>query len=76
MATFGAAMEDDEMQDEPLDLGPPEMIMNLKEVITEDLVEQDLAMETNEERNKEEQRHTRRHRRYQPPDPDFYSILM
>ncbi|XP_052349399.1 uncharacterized protein LOC127915062 isoform X4 [Oncorhynchus keta] len=62
-------MEDDEMEEAPLDLGPPEIIMNLTEVTTEDLVEQDLAVETNGERNREEQRHTRRHRRYQPPDP-------
>nr|XP_023828161.1 uncharacterized protein LOC111953248 [Salvelinus alpinus] len=65
MTTTGAAMEDDEMEESPLDLGPPEIIMNLTEVITEDLVEQDVA----EERNNEEQRHTRRHRRYQPRDP-------
>ncbi|XP_029625297.1 uncharacterized protein LOC115204114 isoform X2 [Salmo trutta] len=77
MTTTGTAMEDDEMEEAPLDLGPPEIIMNLTEVTTEDLVEQDVAMETNEERNRErnmerneeEQRHTRRHRRYQPPDP-------
>ncbi|XP_014028422.1 uncharacterized protein [Salmo salar] len=72
MTTTGAAMEDDEMEKAPLDLGPPEIIMNLTEVTTEDLVEQDVAMETNEERNRkrneEEQRHTRR-QRYQPPDP-------
>ncbi|KAM9483817.1 uncharacterized protein ACWYII_004823 [Salvelinus alpinus] len=69
MTTTGAAMEDDEMEEAPLDLGPPEIIMNLTEVTTEDLVEQDVAVETNRERNDEEQRHTRRHRRYQPPDP-------
>ncbi|XP_055791077.1 replication protein A 70 kDa DNA-binding subunit-like [Salvelinus fontinalis] len=62
MTTTGAAMEDDEMEEAPLDPGPPEIIMNLT---TEDLVEQDVAVE----RNEEEQRHTRRHRRYQPPDP-------
>ncbi|XP_052346585.1 uncharacterized protein LOC127914460 isoform X2 [Oncorhynchus keta] len=65
MTSTVAAMEDDEMEEAPLDLGPPEMIMNLTEVTTEDLVEQDVAVETNEE----EQRHTRRHRRHQPPDP-------
>ncbi|KAM9396426.1 uncharacterized protein ACWYII_032293 isoform 1-T1 [Salvelinus alpinus] len=65
MTTTGAAMEDDEMEESPLDLGPPEIIMNLTEVTTEDLVEQDVA----EERNNEEQRHTRRHLRYQPRDP-------
>ncbi|XP_055796707.1 transcription factor Adf-1-like [Salvelinus fontinalis] len=65
MTSTGAAMEDDEMEEAPLDLGPPEIIMNLTEVTTEDLVEQDVAVE----RNEEEQRHTRRHRRYQPPDP-------
>ncbi|CAB1351119.1 unnamed protein product [Coregonus sp. 'balchen'] len=43
--------------------------MTLVEVTTEDLVEQDVAVETNGERNEEEHRHTRRHRRYQPPDP-------
>lgn len=69
MTTTGAAMEDDEMEEAPLDLGPPEIIMNLTEVTTEDLVEQDVAVERNRERNEEEQRHTRRHRRYQPPDP-------
>ncbi|XP_071211661.1 coiled-coil domain-containing protein 80-like isoform X2 [Salvelinus alpinus] len=69
MTTTGAAMEDDEMEEAPLDLGPPEIIMNLTEVSTEDLVEQDVAVERNRERNEEEQRHTRRHRRYQPPDP-------
>ncbi|XP_055740923.1 uncharacterized protein LOC129825127 isoform X2 [Salvelinus fontinalis] len=69
MTTTGAAMEDDEMEEAPLDLGPPEIIMNLTEVTTEDLVEQDVAVERNGERNEEEQRHTRRHRRYQPPDP-------
>ncbi|XP_055722390.1 uncharacterized protein LOC129813847 isoform X2 [Salvelinus fontinalis] len=67
--TTGAAMEDDEMEEAPLNLGPSEIIMNLTEVTTEDLVEQNVAVETNEERNREEQRHTRRHRRYQPPDP-------
>jgi hypothetical protein len=65
MTTTGAAMEDDEMGEAPLDLGPPEIIMNLTEVTTEDLVERDVAVE----RNEEEQRHTRRHRRCQPPDP-------
>ncbi|XP_055742292.1 uncharacterized protein LOC129826038 isoform X2 [Salvelinus fontinalis] len=60
MNTTGAAMED-EMEEAPLDLGPPEIIMNLMEVTTEDLVEQDVAVERNS--------HTRRHRRYQPPDP-------
>ncbi|XP_045571967.1 cell wall integrity and stress response component 2 [Salmo salar] len=65
MTTIGAAMEDDEMEEAPLDLGPPEIIMNLTEVTTEDLVEQDVAVETNRERNEEEQRHTRRHRRFQ-----------
>ncbi|XP_042150810.1 uncharacterized protein LOC121838845 [Oncorhynchus tshawytscha] len=65
MTTTGAAMEDDEMEEAPLDLGPPEIIMNLTEVTTEDLVEQDVAVERNRERNEEEQRHTRRHRRYQ-----------
>ncbi|XP_014056209.1 uncharacterized protein [Salmo salar] len=73
MTTTGAAMEDDEMEEAPLDLGPAEIIMNLMEVTTEDLVEQDVAVETNKERNRErneeEQRHTRRHRRFQPPDP-------
>ncbi|XP_045573302.1 cell wall integrity and stress response component 2-like [Salmo salar] len=69
MTTTGAPMEDDEMKEAPLDLGPPEIIMNLTEVTTEDLVEQDVAVETNRERNEEEQRHTRRHGRYQPPDP-------
>ncbi|XP_042157963.1 uncharacterized protein LOC121840159 [Oncorhynchus tshawytscha] len=73
MTTTGAAMEDDEMEEAPLNLGPPEIIMNLTEVTTEDFVEQDVAVETNEERNRErneeEQRHTRHHRRYQPPDP-------
>ncbi|KAM9517898.1 uncharacterized protein ACWYII_044659 [Salvelinus alpinus] len=72
MTTTGAAMEDDEMEEAPLDPGPPEIIMNLTEVTTEDLVEQDVAVERNRERNErneEEQRHTRRHRRYQPPDP-------
>ncbi|KAM9397446.1 uncharacterized protein ACWYII_032690 isoform 3-T4 [Salvelinus alpinus] len=69
MTTTGAAMEDDEMEEAPLDLGPPEIIMNLTEVTTEDLVEQDVAVERNRERNKEEQCHTRRHRRYQTPDP-------
>ncbi|XP_055751769.1 uncharacterized protein LOC129832054 [Salvelinus fontinalis] len=69
MTTTGAAMEDDEMEEAPLDLGPPEIIMNLMEVTTEDLVEQDVAVERNRERNEEEQRHARRHRRYQPPDP-------
>lgn len=69
MTTTGAAMEDDEMEEAPLDLGPPEIIMNLTEVTTEDLIEQDVAVETNRERNEEEQRHTRRHRRYQPPEP-------
>eukprot|EP00063_Salmo_salar_P071371 XP_014046206.1 PREDICTED: cell wall integrity and stress response component 2-like [Salmo salar] len=65
ITTIGAAMEDDEMEEAPLDLGPPEIIMNLTEVTTEDLVEQDVAVETNRERNEEEQRHTRRHRRFQ-----------
>ncbi|XP_036808085.1 uncharacterized protein LOC110495759 [Oncorhynchus mykiss] len=65
MTTTGAAMENDEMEEAPLDLGPPEIIMNLTEVTTENLVEQDVAVE----RNNEEQRHTRRHLRYQPPDP-------
>ncbi|XP_038854431.1 cell wall integrity and stress response component 2-like [Salvelinus namaycush] len=69
MTTTGAAMEDDEMEEAPLDLGPPEIIMNLTEVTTEDLVEQDVAVERNRERNEEEQCHTRRHRRYQTPDP-------
>ncbi|KAM9511703.1 uncharacterized protein ACWYII_046028 isoform 1-T2 [Salvelinus alpinus] len=69
MTTTGAAMEDDEMVKAPLGLGPPEMIMNLTEVTTEDPVEQDVAVETNEERNTEKQRHTRCHRRYQPPEP-------
>ncbi|XP_071221177.1 uncharacterized protein [Salvelinus alpinus] len=69
MTTTGAAMEDDEMEEAPLDLGPPEIIMNLTEVTTEDLVEQDVAVERNRERNEKEQRHTRRHRRYQLPDP-------
>ena len=62
-------MEDDEIEEAPLDLGPPEIIMNLTEVTTEYLVEQDVAVERNRERNEEEQRHTRCHRRYQPPDP-------
>ncbi|KAM9511436.1 uncharacterized protein ACWYII_045890 isoform 1-T2 [Salvelinus alpinus] len=61
------------MGEAPLDLGPPEIIMNLTEVTTEDLVEQDVSVETNKERNRErneeEQRHTKRHRRYQTPDP-------
>ncbi|XP_045568713.1 cell wall integrity and stress response component 2-like [Salmo salar] len=65
ITTIGTAMEDDEMEEAPLDLGPPEIIMNLTEVTTEDLVEQDVAVETNRERNEEEQRHTRRHRRFQ-----------
>ncbi|KAM9552336.1 uncharacterized protein ACWYII_032621 [Salvelinus alpinus] len=69
MTTTCAAMEDDEMEEAPLDLGPPEIIMSLTEVTTEDPVEQDVAVERNRERNEEEQRHTRRHRRYQPPDP-------
>ena len=47
MTTTGAAMEDDEMEEASLDLGPPEIIMTLTEV-TEDLVEQDVAVETNE----------------------------
>ncbi|XP_029569794.1 uncharacterized protein LOC115162530 [Salmo trutta] len=49
MTTIGAAMEDDEMEEAPLDLGPPEIIMNLTEVTTEDLVEQDVAVETERE---------------------------
>ncbi|CAB1317394.1 unnamed protein product [Coregonus sp. 'balchen'] len=69
----GAAMEDAGMEEAPLDLGPGEIIMTFTEVTAEDLVEQDVAVETNEERhrerNEEERRHTRRHRRYQPPDP-------
>ncbi|XP_029600400.1 uncharacterized protein LOC115183203 [Salmo trutta] len=63
MTTIGAAMEDDEMEEAPLDLGPLEIIMNLTEVTTEDLVEQDVAVET--KRNEEDQLHTRRHRRLQ-----------
>ncbi|CAB1323418.1 unnamed protein product [Coregonus sp. 'balchen'] len=43
--------------------------MTLTEVTTEDLVEQDVAVETNKERKEEEQRHTRHLPRYQPPDP-------
>lgn len=68
MTTTGAAMEDDEMEKAPLDLGSPEIIMTLTEVTTVDLVEQDVAVETNRERNEEEHYHTRRHRRYQTPD--------
>eukprot|EP00063_Salmo_salar_P080825 XP_014055660.1 PREDICTED: uncharacterized protein LOC106604991 [Salmo salar] len=49
----GGSDEDDEMEEAPLDLGPPEIIMNPTEVTTEDLVEQDVAVETNEERNTE-----------------------
>ncbi|XP_031693035.1 uncharacterized protein LOC116376509 [Oncorhynchus kisutch] len=49
MTTTVAAMEDDEMEEAPLDLGPPEIIMNLTEVTTEDLVEQDVAVERNRE---------------------------
>lgn len=37
------------MEEAPLDLGPPEIIMNLTEVTTEDLVEQDVAVETERE---------------------------
>ncbi|CAB1352271.1 unnamed protein product, partial [Coregonus sp. 'balchen'] len=69
MTTTCAAMEDDEIEEAPLDQGSGEIIMTLTEVTTEDLVEQDVAVETNGERQEEEQRHTRRHRRYQPPDP-------
>ena len=46
-------MEDAEMEEEPLDMGAGEIIMTLTEVTTEDLVEQDVAIETNEERNRE-----------------------
>ncbi|CAB1350868.1 unnamed protein product, partial [Coregonus sp. 'balchen'] len=43
------------MEEAPLDLGPGEMIMTLTEVTTEDLVEQEVAVETNGERKEEEQ---------------------
>ncbi|CDR07204.1 unnamed protein product [Oncorhynchus mykiss] len=61
MTTTGAAMEDDEMQEAPLDLGPPEFIINLTEVTTEDLVEQDVAVKRNREKQREKRRGTTSH---------------